>query len=61
MPSIFEFTNPVSINFNSFILGNINNRKPLFSDNSLVFYKQTTLAIGGIGTVKNYRKKSFRT
>jgi len=61
MPSIFEFTNPISINFNSFRLGKINNKKPLFSNNSLVFYKQATIASGGIGTVKNYRKKSFRT
>jgi hypothetical protein len=35
--------------------------KNLFSDNSKVFYKPGSLASGGIGTVKNSRRKSTHT
>ena len=33
----------------------------LFSDNSLVVYKQHSLAPGGVGTVKNSHAKAKRT
>ncbi len=61
MPSILEFSNPVSINFNAFRLSNFNKKKSLFSNNSMVFYRQTSLAPGGVGTVRNCRKKSVKT
>jgi hypothetical protein len=33
----------------------------LFTDNSMVYYKPHSLASGGIGGVRNYRKKSKKT
>ena len=35
-------------------------RKPMYSDNSLVFYKTASLAAGGIGSVRNASIKSRR-
>jgi hypothetical protein len=36
-------------------------RRPLYTDNSLVFYKSSSLAPGGVGGVSNSRIKSRRT
>jgi hypothetical protein len=36
-------------------------RKPLFSNNSLVFYKAGSLASGGVGSVRNSSAKARRT
>jgi hypothetical protein len=33
----------------------------LYTDNSRVYYKSNSLAAGGVGTVKNSRKKSTKT
>ena len=33
----------------------------LFTDNSMVYYKPHSLAAGGVGGVRNYRKKSKKT
>ena len=61
MPYI-EFSNPVGIitskqlpQTSSFSM------KSLFSNNSLVCYKDHSLPSGGIGTVKNSRRKSVKT
>ena len=35
--------------------------KGIFSDNSLVYYKDHSLASGGVGTTKNNRHKSKKT
>jgi hypothetical protein len=35
--------------------------KSIFSDNAAVYYKQGSLAPGGIGTVRNSRYKSKNT
>ena len=62
-----EFTNPVSVPFtriNPPVLPPYFRTYPktmLFSDNSLVVYKQHSLAPGGIGTVKNNRAKANKT
>ena len=45
-------------NQNQYQIQNQKIGKPLFSDNSLVYYKPHSLASGGIGTVKNARHKS---
>lgn len=37
------------------------NKLPLFTDNAKVVYKPHSLAPGGIGTVKNYRRKAIKT
>ena len=34
---------------------------PIYSDNSRVYYKPNSLPSGGIGGVRNYRKKARRT
>jgi hypothetical protein len=34
---------------------------PLFTDNAKVYYKPHSLSQGGVGTVRNYRKKSKKT
>lgn len=36
-------------------------RRPLYTNNTLVFYKQGSLASGGVSTVSNSRIKSRRT
>jgi hypothetical protein len=36
-------------------------RMPMFSDNSIVYYKPHSLPAGGINTVRNHRTKSKRT
>ncbi len=61
MPSIIEFTNPVPNYFNLFKLRNFSKNKSLFANNSMVYYKQSSMASGGVGTVKNCRKKSYKT
>lgn len=33
----------------------------LFTNNAMVYYKPHSLAAGGIGGVRNYRKKSKKT
>uniref|UniRef100_A0A6C0ICA6 Uncharacterized protein n=1 Tax=viral metagenome TaxID=1070528 RepID=A0A6C0ICA6_9ZZZZ len=33
----------------------------MFTDNSKVCYKPHSLSVGGVGTVRNSRSKSFRT
>jgi hypothetical protein len=35
--------------------------RPLFTDNSRIYYKPNTLASGGVGSVRNHRKKARRT
>lgn len=35
--------------------------KPIFTDNSRVYYKSNSLASGGVGGVRNHRRKSRRT
>jgi hypothetical protein len=37
------------------------NRGPLYTDNSLVFYKPSSLASGGVCTVSNSRHKARKT
>ena len=37
------------------------NMRSLFTNNAQVYYKPHSLAPGGIGSVKNYRKKSKKT
>ena len=37
------------------------NMRSLFTNNAQVYYKPHSLAPGGIGGVKNYRKKSKKT
>jgi hypothetical protein len=62
MPSILELSNPVPLYFNLFSLrSNYNMKKTLFANNSMVYYKKGTLASGGVGTVKNCRRKYFKT
>ena len=58
-----QFTNPVSIQYTKTVpvLPRGFPMKRLFSDNSLVVYKTHSLAPGGIGTVKNSRRKGSRT
>jgi hypothetical protein len=34
---------------------------PLFSNNAIVCYKQASLAPSGAGTVRNARKKAYKT
>jgi len=36
-------------------------KMPLFTNNAQSFYKPHSLAPGGIGTVKNYRRKAIKT
>lgn len=53
-------------NSSEFFLANLgrhalSNRKPLFSDNSAVFYKQHSLPTGGVGTVRNIGHKAKKT
>lgn len=36
-------------------------KNPLFANNSQVYYKTHSLAPGGIGTVKNHRRKAIKT
>jgi hypothetical protein len=36
-------------------------KKPVFANNALVLYKAGSLAPGGVGTVRNSRKKSKHT
>jgi hypothetical protein len=63
MPSSYiEFSNPPSMTYQRtvpavkpFMM------KSLFTDNSRVVYKQGSLASGGVGTVKNSRRKSKYT
>lgn len=49
---------------NTYVLYNVNNApqpmtmKSVFTDNSRVYYKAGSLASGGVGTVKNSRRKS---
>ena len=40
---------------------NIKSMGSLFSNNAMVYYKPHSLAPGGIGSVRNYRKKSKKT
>jgi hypothetical protein len=35
--------------------------KPVFTDNSMVYYKPGSLAAGGIGTVRNSNMKAKKT
>lgn len=46
---------PVTVNKPRMSMGS------LFTDNSMVYYKPHSLAAGGIGGVRNYRKKSKKT
>jgi hypothetical protein len=39
----------------------LSNKKPLFSNNSAVFYKQHSLPTGGVGTVRNIGHKAKKT
>ena len=63
---------PSAVNFTSPIFGTKTGRfpvfsnfpmtmKPIFSDNSRVYYKPASLAPGGVGTVRNARMKSKNT
>jgi hypothetical protein len=62
MPSILEFSNPVPLYFNRFSLKTrYDMTKTFFSNNSMVYYKSGSLASGGVGTVKNCRRKNFKT
>jgi hypothetical protein len=40
---------------------NMKNMGSLFSNNAMVYYKPHSLAPGGVGSVRNYRKKSKKT
>jgi hypothetical protein len=64
MPYI-QFSNPVIMQFNLNVNTQSNaakiSMKSLFTNNSLVYYKPNSLSIGGVGTVKNSRHKSYRT
>jgi hypothetical protein len=55
-----QFTNPVSVKFTRSVPPRFS-MTPLFSDNSLVYYKHGSLASGGIGTVKNSGHKAKKT
>lgn len=57
MPSSYiEFSNPVSVKFSSTLPTTSRfSMKSLFSDNSIVCYKQHSLSYGGIGSVRNSR------
>ncbi len=63
MPLVYSttyFSNPVSIRFQRTVTVNPGLRTPLFSNNSMVFYKQSSLASGGVSTVRNSSAKSKR-
>ena len=58
-----EFSNPVSVKM-SRTLPKVTKQMGMnimFTDNSKVCYKPHSLSIGGVGTVRNSRSKSFRT
>jgi hypothetical protein len=58
--SYIFFTNPVSVKFsNKLPLYNI--KIPLFTNNSLVYYKNNSLNSCGVGSNTNSRYKSRRT
>ena len=63
MPLVYSttyFSNPVSIKFQQTVSVNPRLRAPLFSNNSMVFYKRSSLASGGVSTVRNSSAKSKR-
>jgi len=63
MPYI-QFSNPVSVQFRMWPAPSANLAKtlgkPLFTDNSLVYYKPGSLSAGGVGSVRNIGVKSRR-
>ena len=63
MPSSYiEFSNPPSMTYQRTVpVVKPFMMKSLFTDNSRVVYKQGSLASGGVGTVKNSRRKSKYT
>lgn len=61
MPGYIQFSNPVSVKTSPILPTTKLTMKSLFTDNSLVCYKNHNLSYGGVGTVKNARKKAFRT
>jgi len=62
MPGYIQFTNPVSVQFTRTVPVQPRfSMTPLFSDNSRVYYKQGSLASGGVGTVKNASHKGKKT
>jgi len=62
MPGYIEFSNPVSVK-TSPILPRVSrfSMQSFFSDNSAVCYKKHNLYYGGVGTVRNARKKAWKT
>lgn len=56
MPVNLFFHYP-SRNFTPTVVVGRNVKKPIFSNNSLVFYKAHSLSYGGVGTVRNHRHK----
>ena len=62
MPGYIQFTNPVSVQFTRTVPVQPRfSMTSLFSDNSRVYYKQGSLASGGVGTVKNSSHKGKKT
>ena len=55
-----EFSNPVSVKTSSKLPKQMS-MNIMFTDNSKVCYKPHSLSIGGVGTVRNSRSKSYRT
>jgi hypothetical protein len=56
MPVNLFFSSPPN-NFTKTVMVGRNVKKPIFSNNALVFYKAHSLSYGGIGTVRNHRHK----
>lgn len=62
MPGYIQFSNPVSVQFTRILPVQPRfSMKSIFSDNSRVYYKQGSLASGGVGTVKNASHKGKKT
>jgi len=61
-PPYIQFSNPVSVQFRLWTnpLAAKTLGKPLFTDNSLVYYKPGSLSAGGVGSVRNIGVKSRR-
>lgn len=58
-----EFSNPVSVKTTRTLpmVSKQMSMNILFTDNSKVCYKPHSLSVGGVGTVRNSRSKSYRT
>ena len=58
----FYFLPPIIVYYSIYIMLSLTNlKKPIYTNNSLVFYKRGSLASGGVSTVANSRVKARRT